>query len=178
VTTKREAALKLACENWFASQGYDEDGMFGADEMEFAFQAGAEAWRDLAAQPQPAPGLLGEMEERYVQAEQAIDSYREEVTRLTADNDRLRRLLADREPLTVRPADDVKPAPGLGAAMAETRALRARFAGLADALISEASSDDDAREHKADGISRLLLQQHADLRRHTAARINGALEGK
>lgn len=57
MTTKREAALKLAFENWLGSQGYDEDGMFGADEMEFAFGAGAEAWRDLAAQDaRPAPG--------------------------------------------------------------------------------------------------------------------------
>ena len=71
-----------------------------------------------------------------------------------------------------------QPAAELAAAMAETRTLRARFAGLAGALISEAASDDDAREHKADGISRLLLQQHADLRRNIAARINGALEGK
>lgn len=44
-----QAALKLAFDNWLGSTGYDEDGMFGADEMELAFQAGAEAERDCAA---------------------------------------------------------------------------------------------------------------------------------
>jgi hypothetical protein len=57
MTTKREAALKLAFENWLASQGYDEDGMFGADEMEFAFGAGAEA-AIAAREPDAADGEL------------------------------------------------------------------------------------------------------------------------
>lgn len=69
-----------------------------------------------ARQPQAAPGdaervnALGEMEDRLIEAERTIDSYREEVSRLTADRDRLRGLLNE-----ARIAEPGQAAPGTAA---------------------------------------------------------------
>jgi hypothetical protein len=52
---RESAARKLEFDNWFGSQGYDDEGRFDSDEMEFAFEAGREA--AAAREPKPAPEL-------------------------------------------------------------------------------------------------------------------------
>jgi len=44
------AARKLEFDNWFGGQGYDDDGRFDSEEMEFAFESGMIAQAALAAQ--------------------------------------------------------------------------------------------------------------------------------
>jgi len=59
---RESAARKLEFDNWFGSQGYDDEGRFDSDEMEFAFEAGREA--AAAREPQTAPGLAAVEAER------------------------------------------------------------------------------------------------------------------
>lgn len=49
---------KREFDNWFGGEGYDDDGMFDADEMEFAFESGFRTVAERAAQDaRPAPDL-------------------------------------------------------------------------------------------------------------------------
>jgi hypothetical protein len=58
-------------------------------------------------------------------------------------------------------------------AMAETRRFRERLTAEADRLDTEAAKDDGTREGTRDGISRLLLERHAEWCRAQAATLRG-----
>lgn len=79
--------------------------------------------------PQPQAALdLARAETATVKA--AAANTARELAEVTEERDKLRELIASREPLSVTPADDVKAAPELAAAMTEARALRALVAEI------------------------------------------------